>query len=32
MFLYSIKMVQKRSFTVVNMTKSDGCPTKFTGG
>ena len=21
-----------RSFTVVNMTKSDGCPTKFTGG
>lgn len=25
-------MVAKRSFTVVNMTKSDGCPTKFTGG
>ena len=21
-----------RSFTIVNMTKSDGCPTKFTGG
>ena len=21
-----------RSFTVVNMTKSDGCPTKFSGG
>tara|TARA_Y100000590_G_scaffold185825_2_gene211756 strand:+ start:607 stop:1002 length:396 start_codon:yes stop_codon:yes gene_type:complete len=25
-------VVAKRSFTVVNMTKYDGCPTKFTGG
>ena len=22
----------RRSFTIVNMTHSDGCPTKFTGG